>query len=134
MCTVTILPLRLTGSKAVELMEVELPNMPLDLFCWLLSTLINETRVREEDDGSTSNTWVIRIAKFIIQGSNDGHLHSHGHQDKDDNGDFRQNWYCQYVCNKTCEVGKNVGHAGQTDNLDEKTKQKLKKGRNRAVL
>ena len=78
MCTVTILPLRLTGSKAVELMEVELPNMPLDLFCWLLSTLINETRVREQDDGSTSNTWVIRIAKFIIQGSNEGHLHSHG--------------------------------------------------------
>ena len=54
--------------------------------------------------------------------------------DKDGNGDFRQNWYCQYVCNKTCEVGKNAGHAGQTDNLDEKTKQKLKKGRNRAVL
>lgn len=106
MCTVTILPLRLTGSKAVELMEVELPNMPLDLFCWLLSTPINETRVREEDDGSTSNTWVIRIARFTIQGTNEGHLHGHGHRDKDDNGDFRQNWYCKYVCNKTCGVGK----------------------------
>ena len=24
------------------------------------------------------SVWVIRIAKFIIQGSNEGHLHSHG--------------------------------------------------------